>query len=989
MKEFPVILSGVRTKKLTLVLDEDNNEIQLLVDGDVAQLEDKPGHYSLFDDNWNSVSLEFGMGEKGEPWLTANGQPVRIGNRLLWYEWIWIGFPFLLVFAGGLIGGIFGGLATALNHRIMRSQRGIMFRYGLSAFISICAITAFIIAAVTIRIALDDKSPSVLDSFKTFYANLGRMKSKPSDIPNLYLDNGSGEKIFCTIDGKSANKLEIPPYDHLETNIRGGKHKFFFTDSSGKEVNNIEAEIPSGSVLVVNPQGLCNYVTITATYSTSMFNMAGGTGVNNVSGQKTITADYGLSESLPETIKVQVKTSELYSKTFKRTAVLKALPDKIPSPLAYNVLKKFGENKNCYYFYDKDYAISVLLRSLGADPKSKEHMELLLDYAEKSADRTLDAALTALNNYPDEIPDDKLMSFIMIPGKYSSGISSDSPAAKGCSGWAMTRLIKRGKGDAIVSKLKDMPETQRDTFLKILIFSSDANPELTVKTAKAMLGFGPPADEFALTSILQLVASGKVILDDELISLTDDFMAKIPREDKKKHWQKILDNRVLGCAQTFETLSPKVVDRIIEIAKRDQYSQRNIIKLLAAKGKVSEAAGIMKDSPAYVKTEFIYSLPKENPDENTLKAVWEIYETDKDQPVRNTALWYLGSKTTDVRDFLDRVWKSSADLDEKESYKLNNTLLGLVRDRLSKLKTEDFCALAAVAPSEVWAKDIISRISRQREERPQTLESLTKAYAAAKSAENRKWIMKYASNDISYLQFAQRDSAEEFAAFRKFFGTGMADSSPEARAFALYGAFKLSSIDWPSDEEIQKVINAEKDEKKRAELELARDRRTVEIWRNKTHDLKFRRQAIAKLLAVAKDCNDEQVAGHAAGAIPRIDNQEKDFITQLIELTSASKYPRCRQEAVRKLLWLDISKMKNVMDQLVKSLDDTEPDIRRMAFNTLQNQIRNKGNEWLYPKLKSAANKEPVEKLRSEMERRLEDFAPKPLNNKPQKSKTK
>ena len=58
------------------------------------------------------------------PTLKIDEQPVNLLEPLQWYEYAWSGLPFLLVFAGGALGGLVGGVATIANGRIFRSNKG-------------------------------------------------------------------------------------------------------------------------------------------------------------------------------------------------------------------------------------------------------------------------------------------------------------------------------------------------------------------------------------------------------------------------------------------------------------------------------------------------------------------------------------------------------------------------------------------------------------------------------------------------------------------------------------------------------------------------------------------------------------------------------------------------------------------------------------------------------------------------------------------------
>lgn len=85
------------------------------------------------------------------PTLKIDEQTVNLLEPLQWYEYAWSGLPILLVFAGGLLGGLVGGVATIANGRIFRSERGQIVKYGLAGLITVSAVVLFFVLAITLR----------------------------------------------------------------------------------------------------------------------------------------------------------------------------------------------------------------------------------------------------------------------------------------------------------------------------------------------------------------------------------------------------------------------------------------------------------------------------------------------------------------------------------------------------------------------------------------------------------------------------------------------------------------------------------------------------------------------------------------------------------------------------------------------------------------------------------------------------------------------
>jgi hypothetical protein len=88
------------------------------------------------------------------PTLVIDEDEVRLVESLQWYEYAWSGLPILLVFAGGALGGLLGGVATIANGRIFRSDRGAWARYGLTGLISVSAAVVFFVLAVILQLLI-------------------------------------------------------------------------------------------------------------------------------------------------------------------------------------------------------------------------------------------------------------------------------------------------------------------------------------------------------------------------------------------------------------------------------------------------------------------------------------------------------------------------------------------------------------------------------------------------------------------------------------------------------------------------------------------------------------------------------------------------------------------------------------------------------------------------------------------------------------------
>ena len=122
---------------------------------DASEIKKQKGIYNLKDNAGNSVELKIkSNGIDPIPQLFINGEKLEIARPLFWYEYLWMGLPIVLVFAGGGLGALFGMIAIYSSARIFRSDRNLISKYVLSALISIGTGLVFFILAGIIHIAV-------------------------------------------------------------------------------------------------------------------------------------------------------------------------------------------------------------------------------------------------------------------------------------------------------------------------------------------------------------------------------------------------------------------------------------------------------------------------------------------------------------------------------------------------------------------------------------------------------------------------------------------------------------------------------------------------------------------------------------------------------------------------------------------------------------------------------------------------------------------
>jgi hypothetical protein len=126
---------------------------KVLLNGVVVKKE--KGRYPVTADSGDKklIQLKYNLIDP-VPGIKVDGESVNLVEPLQWYEYAWSGLPILLVFTGGALGGLVGGVATMANGRLFRSDRGPMAKYGMSGMITLLAVAVFIMLAIALQLAI-------------------------------------------------------------------------------------------------------------------------------------------------------------------------------------------------------------------------------------------------------------------------------------------------------------------------------------------------------------------------------------------------------------------------------------------------------------------------------------------------------------------------------------------------------------------------------------------------------------------------------------------------------------------------------------------------------------------------------------------------------------------------------------------------------------------------------------------------------------------
>ncbi len=122
---------------------------RLWVDGQAAQRGAKRGQYLVPTGNAGAVTVAVRprlLGVDPVPDVEVDGQKVSLAEPLHPAAVVWGVLPLGLLFIGGAIGGLLGGLAAAVNLKLLRSRGGLT-AYVLAGLVTLAAVVLFLLIA--------------------------------------------------------------------------------------------------------------------------------------------------------------------------------------------------------------------------------------------------------------------------------------------------------------------------------------------------------------------------------------------------------------------------------------------------------------------------------------------------------------------------------------------------------------------------------------------------------------------------------------------------------------------------------------------------------------------------------------------------------------------------------------------------------------------------------------------------------------------------
>jgi len=148
--QFPISRSGFEGQNLAVETAGLFRGPRVLHNGNPVQKRD--GRYPVRSNSGQEVSIKLKMNFVDPiPKVIFGDETIVLARPLTWYEWIWIGLPFLLVVTGGILGAVIGVTATYTCARIFRSGRSPFAKYALTGLVSILALVVFVILVLVLQ----------------------------------------------------------------------------------------------------------------------------------------------------------------------------------------------------------------------------------------------------------------------------------------------------------------------------------------------------------------------------------------------------------------------------------------------------------------------------------------------------------------------------------------------------------------------------------------------------------------------------------------------------------------------------------------------------------------------------------------------------------------------------------------------------------------------------------------------------------------------
>ena len=89
------------------------------------------------------------------PQLVVDEKVIPLVEPLQWYQWLWGGWPILLLFIGGALGAIAGMISVTINVKVFRTEISDLLKYVVSGLVSVFSVAAYFFAAIIFSLLIN------------------------------------------------------------------------------------------------------------------------------------------------------------------------------------------------------------------------------------------------------------------------------------------------------------------------------------------------------------------------------------------------------------------------------------------------------------------------------------------------------------------------------------------------------------------------------------------------------------------------------------------------------------------------------------------------------------------------------------------------------------------------------------------------------------------------------------------------------------------
>lgn len=144
-----------QAKKLSVSTRTVFKNPSLLVDGiEQKKMKGLKRRYLLEDDNGSQAIVEVKSVIDPIPTIVIDGEKISLAPPMVWYEYVLLCLPLLLILIGGAIGAFVGIVGATINASFIRGHGSTLARYGYALLVTLICYLVYIIMASAILLLL-------------------------------------------------------------------------------------------------------------------------------------------------------------------------------------------------------------------------------------------------------------------------------------------------------------------------------------------------------------------------------------------------------------------------------------------------------------------------------------------------------------------------------------------------------------------------------------------------------------------------------------------------------------------------------------------------------------------------------------------------------------------------------------------------------------------------------------------------------------------